>query len=69
YIKGVDYSEMVRKYGYKAIMTSGQYKGYVLVTKEIYDFLYALTVHSAHEGIFNSWLTLCYYEVTIGGNN
>ena len=69
YINGVDYSEMVRIYGYKAIMTSGLYKGYVMVTKEIYEFLYALTVYSAHEGISNSWLTLCYYEKTIGGEN
>ena len=60
---------MVRKYGYKAIMTTGMYKGYVLVTKEIYDFLYALTVYSAHEGIADSWLTLCYYEKTIGNEN
>ena len=69
YLKGVDYTDMVRKYGYKAIMTTGMYKGYVLVTKEIYDFLYALTVYSAHEGIADSWLTLCYYEKTIGNEN
>ena len=69
YIKGVDYTDMIRKYGYQAIMTTGMYKGYVVVTKEIYDFLYALTVHSAHEGISNSWLTLCYYEKTVGNEN
>jgi thiol-disulfide isomerase/thioredoxin len=66
YIKGVDYTDLVREYGFQAAMQSGQYKGYVVVNKEIYDFLHALTVYTDHEGISDSWLTLCYYEKTVG---
>ena len=67
--KGVDFTEMVQKNGFFALMTEGLHKGYVVVTQEIYEFLYALTVYSAHEGISDTWLTLCYYEKTIGGKN
>ena len=69
YINGVDYTDMIIKYGLRASLTQGLHHGYVLVTKEVHDFLYALTVHTAHEGISNSWLTLCYYEKTIGDKN
>ena len=66
YINGIDYTDLIVKYGLRASITTGMYYGYVKVTKEIHDFLYALTVYSAHEGISDSWLTLCYYEKTVG---
>lgn len=66
YIRGVDYTDMVLKYGLDASMVPGMLYGYVVVTQEIYEFLYALTVYTVHEGISDTWLTLCYYTKTIG---
>ena len=64
-INGVDYTDFVLSLGYQSSMNSGIYFGYTIVTQEVYEFLYALTVHSAHQGISDSWLTLCYYEHTV----
>ena len=49
-----------------ASLVEGKYNGYVVVTQEVYEILYAITVYSAHEGLYNSWLTLCYYEQFLG---
>lgn len=66
YIRGVDYTERLMQLCHKASITQGKYNGYVVVTQEVYEILYALTVYSAHEGLYNSWLTLCYYEKELG---
>lgn len=66
YINGVDYTERIMQLCHKASITQGKYNGYVIVTQEVHDILYALTVYSAHEGLYNSWLTLCYYEKYLG---
>jgi hypothetical protein len=49
-----------------ASMVEGKYNGYIVVTQEVFEILYAITVYSAHEGLDNSWLTLCYYEKFLG---
>lgn len=66
YIRGVDYTERLMQLCHKASITQGKYNGYVVVTQEVYEILYAITVYSAHEGLYNSWLTLCYYEKELG---
>ncbi len=69
YINGVDYTLDIMRICLDATTKQeGIYYGFAVVTKEVYDILYALTVYSAHEGIYNSWLLLCYYEVYLGAN-
>ncbi len=51
---------------WKACLLATRDGAYIVVTEEIHQFLYALTVYSDHEGLDNTWLTLCYYDKTIG---
>ncbi len=66
YLRGVDYTETLMKLCHAASMVEGKYNGYIVVTQEVFEILYAITVYSAHEGLDNSWLTLCYYEKFLG---
>lgn len=66
YLRGVDYTETLMRLCHAASLVEGKYNGYVVVTQEVYEILYAITVYSAHEGLYNSWLTLCYYEQFLG---
>ncbi len=62
YINGKDYTERIQELGaWAEFVQDPIYRGYIPVTQEVYEFLYDLTVHTEAEGIYNTWLSLCYY--------
>lgn len=65
YINGVDYTNPLQAICFKAMLNSGDLKGFAAVDKEVYDIIAAIT-HSYSEGIYNSWLMLCYYYDYLG---
>ncbi len=65
YINGVDYTNPLQTICFKAMQNSGNLKGFAAVDKEVYEIIAAIT-HSYSEGIYNSWLMLCYYYDYLG---
>ena len=66
YIDGVDYTPTFKAICFKAMLQSGDKKGFAAVDKELFELLCILTRSDKYEGIHNSWLLLCYYEKTLG---
>ncbi len=65
YINGVDYTEPLQAICFKAMQNNGDMKGFAAVNQEVYNIITAIT-HSYSEGIYNSWLMLCYYYDYLG---
>ena len=65
YINGVDYTEPLQAICFKAMQNNGDMKGFAAVNQEVYEIIAAIT-HSYSEGIYNSWLMLCYYYDYLG---
>lgn len=69
YINGVDYTPTFKQICFKAMLQSGDKKGFAAVDQELYELLCILTRSDKYEGIHNSWLMLCYYEKTLAPSN
>lgn len=68
YINGVDYTSVFKNICFKAMLQSGDKKGFAAVDQELFELLRILTLSDKYEGIENSWLMLCYYEKTLTAN-
>ena len=64
YIDGKDYTADVMALCFEASNNTGALEGYIKVTQEVFDILQKITVEK-YDGIYNSWLMLCYYELTL----
>lgn len=69
YIDGVDYTSTFQSICFKAMMQTGDRKGFAAVDQELFELLCILTRSAKYDGIHNSWLMLCYYEKTLGPSN
>lgn len=69
YIDGVDYTPTFKQICFKAMMQTGDMKGFAAVDQELFELLCILTRSAKYEGIHNSWLLLCYYEKTLAPSN
>ena len=69
YIDGVDYTPIFKQICFKAMLQSGDKKGFAKVDQELFELLCILTRSDKYEGIHNSWLLLCYYEKTLSPSN
>lgn len=65
YIDGVDYTPIFKDICFKAMLQSGNKKGFAAVDQELFELLRILTLSKKYDGIENSWLLLCYYEKTL----
>lgn len=61
--EGTDYSEWIETLGFYSKRISGELQGYLPVTQELFEFLTKMT--DKYEGVYNSWLLLCYYYKTL----
>ena len=66
YVNGKDYTEIVYQWCDESTYNNGRRHGFMPVTQEIYEALCAITLSDKYDGIYNSWLRLCYYELTLG---
>ena len=69
YINGVDYTTTFKQICFKAMLQTGDKKGFAAVDQELFELLCILTRSEKYEGIHNSWLMLCYYEKTLAPYN
>ena len=69
YIDGVDYTDTFQKICLKAMLQSGDKKGFAAVDQELFELLCILTRSAKYDGIHNSWLLLCYYDKTLSPSN
>ncbi len=65
YINGVDYTDIFQQICFRAMLQTGDKKGFAAVDQELFDLLCILTRSAKYDGIHNSWLLLCYYEKTL----
>ena len=66
YVNGKDYTEIIYKWCDESTYNNGRRNGFIPVTQEVYEVLATITMSNKYEGIYNSWLRLCYYELTLG---
>ncbi|MBQ8323464.1 MAG: redoxin family protein [Clostridia bacterium] len=66
YIDGVDYTGKVQQLCFKSQQNSGELKGFMPVDEATYELLRTITTSDKYEGLYNSWLMLCYYYKTLG---
>ncbi len=72
YIDGVDYTDIIFKYGSQAFVQTGNNRYFVPLNKELFEALDAITMSTKWDGIVSaedSWQMLCYYEVTLKCND
>ncbi len=68
YVAAKDYTSTFQGWWFEASKHTGDMKGFMAVTKEIYETLQILTRSSKYEGIEETWLLLCYYDRTLSAN-
>lgn len=65
YVNGKDYTDDVSKLCFKSLLNTGDLYGKVPVDKAVYDIIYTITTSAKYEGIWNSWLMMCYYYTSL----
>lgn len=61
YHNGVDYTEILDEYCFKALQSEGELHGFIAVDQRLYEALVAVTESKEYDGEKDSWLLLCYY--------
>ncbi len=69
YVAAKDYTETFQRWWFESSKNTGDMKGFMAVTKEVYEILQIVTRSSKYEGIEDSWLLLCYYDRTLSTKN
>ena len=68
YLDGVDYTERLHAYCFRAMQNEGDLEGFIAVDQDLFSILQGITMSTHYEGIENDWLRLCYYYKVIGKN-
>ncbi|MBQ8685348.1 MAG: redoxin domain-containing protein [Clostridia bacterium] len=67
YLNGIDYTDLMKKYLFYALLGEGDEYGMVKVNQELMDVMLLLTKKAdGFGGVENSWQYMCYYEKTLG---
>lgn len=69
YINGVDYTDAVQALCFNStngISKTDPLYGMCAVNQEVFNLLRTITMSAKYNGIADTWLLLCYYELTLG---
>ncbi len=69
YVNGYDYTTDVKRICAKAMLANNDYVGFAPVDKDLFNLLNTIVRSDKYEGIYNSWLLLCYYVRTVAAGN
>ena len=64
YVNGHDYTPDIQLICFQAMQNEGELEGFAAVDQNIFEILQTITMQK-YEGLYNSWLMLCYYYVTM----
>ena len=63
-MNGHDYTPDIQLICFQAMQNEGELEGFAAVDQNIFEILQTITMQK-YEGLYNSWLMLCYYYVTM----
>lgn len=66
YIDGKDYTLELSQLCFNSIQNEGALKGMYAVDQEVFELLNTITRSAKYGGVEDTWLLLCYYELTLG---